>query len=200
MLEQNVNEYLVHKANLYKILSALYCIPDEELDAFLQHLPICLANIMPELELLGQQMAEDFQSLSDLGPVKVDHAKLFVGPFDLLAPPYSSIYLDNQRTIMGDSTIEAYEYYLDAGLDVGENFKQPPDHISVELEFMYYLLANYIKTNDQVYLEKYGQFLKRHLGLWISPFAEKIAERAETDFYRNLGVITRRLIETEVSL
>lgn len=69
----------------------------------------------------------------------VEYARLFVGPFGLRAPPYGSVYLDNQRSVMGPSTMETIRCYEDEGLARDDEFNELPDHIVVELEFMYYL-------------------------------------------------------------
>ncbi len=99
----------------------------------------------------------------------VEYARLFVGPFELQAPPYGSVYLDEGRRIMGDSTIAVRKMYRDSELNISNDFKEPPDHISAELEFMYYLSfkelealeshdddqANFFLKNQVEFLEKF---------------------------------------------
>ncbi|UTW70898.1 molecular chaperone TorD family protein [Anaerobacillus sp. HL2] len=46
----------------------------------------------------------------DVTKLKVDFAKLFVGPFDVLAPPYSSVYLNEGRAVYGESTPRCSKY------------------------------------------------------------------------------------------
>ena len=48
--------------------------------------------------------------------VRREHMKLFVGPEQLLAPPYGSVYLDQQRELMGPSTMAVVKLYAEAGL------------------------------------------------------------------------------------
>ncbi|MFN2356106.1 MAG: molecular chaperone, partial [Desulfopila sp.] len=67
----------------------------------------------------------------------VEYARLFVGPFELLAPPYGSVYLETGRRLMGDSTIAVQHMYTNAGLTL--DVQEAPDHIALELEFMHYL-------------------------------------------------------------
>ena len=147
-------------------------------------------------------MRKEFESLKDLEELKIDFARLFVGPYSLLAPPYGSIYLERERKIMGDSTLDLLETYRNAGVDLSDNFRDAPDHIAAELEFMYFLIFKEIQAleNSDVdttidYLEKQRAFLREHLGAWVFDFADIIEKKAETDFYKNLARATRAFIE-----
>lgn len=187
------------RANAYKLLSILYFQPTEEVGELLQYIKDDLKELIPELIPVVEEMETEFQlTREDITDLRVDHAKLFIGPFDVLAPPYSSIYIDGERKVMGDSTIKAYEHYKDSGLEMEPNFKDAPDHIAVELEFMYYLIFQYLKTEDSKFIEQQRSFLNSHLGEWIYPFTERVIDRANTTFYKNLGLMTRRFIEQEL--
>lgn len=201
MLEDNVREELRHRANIYKILSGLYYQPTEELEVLLTHLKDALEALCPELVPNAVKMAEDFcRYAEDLTDLKVDHARLFIGPDQLLAPPYSSVYLDPGRQVMGESTMVAYAHYRDAGLDMELDYNEPPDHIAAELEFMYYLIVKYLNTEDMSFVEKQRSFLSSHLGLWIKQFTDNVKALAATEFYKNLGLITQRFVNNELKL
>ncbi|HDH01197.1 MAG TPA: molecular chaperone TorD, partial [Nitrospirae bacterium] len=79
----------------------------------------------------------------------VEYAKLFVGPFELLAPPYGSVYLDDGGRVMGDSTMRVIEAYQKEGLSGNDDFKDLPDHIAVEMEFMSYLIYKERETLER---------------------------------------------------
>jgi TorA maturation chaperone TorD len=118
------------------------------------------------------------------------------------APPYGSVYLDGARQIMGESTLEVRNKYREVGLDISSGFRNPPDHIAAELEFMYFLILKEIEAieNSDIektlsFLEKQRDFLKKHLGAWVFDFADNIEENAETDFYKNLARVTKTFIQ-----
>ena len=118
------------------------------------------------------------------------------------APPYGSVYLDGERQIMGKSTLEVRNNYREAGLDISTDFRNPPDHIAAELEFMYFIIFKEIEAleNSDVdttidYLEKQRAFLNEHLGAWVSEFAAFVEQKAESKFYRNLAKATKVFIE-----
>ncbi len=180
----------------YRILSACYYPPDEKLIAMLDEHDTLSGE-------LGCEIAKAFPGEEKLEELKIDYSRLFVGPFKLIAPPYGSIYLENGRQTMGDSTIDAKRRYKEEGLDIF--IKEAPDHIAVELEFMYFLIFNAseaIKEQDpetaDSYLKKQRSFLKDHLGEWISKFTEDVESNASTDFYRDLARATRLFIEEDL--
>jgi TorA maturation chaperone TorD len=140
----------------------------------------------------------------DVEQLKIEFSKLFVGPFKLLAPPYGSVYLEPGRRVMGDSTIDARNWYREAGLDFSDNLKEAPDHITIELEFVYYLIykeleaiANSDGEAALATLNKRKGFLVNHLGAWVSGFADKVEENAETDFYKDLARLTNAFVQKD---
>ncbi|MFP4481041.1 MAG: molecular chaperone, partial [Desulfohalobiaceae bacterium] len=66
--------------------------------------------------------------VSSLHRLRVDHAKLFVGPYQLAAPPFGSVYLEQRQTLMGESTQMVKELYRQAGLEMDPEYNSPADH------------------------------------------------------------------------
>ncbi|HBW36319.1 molecular chaperone [Desulfosporosinus sp. BICA1-9] len=186
---------LTQTANAYKLLSLLYGSPTEELEEVLTHLEQTLQSLRPELIPLVLEMKTLSDSEAKLEELTVDHTRLFIGPFDLLAPPYGSIYLDGQRQVMGDSTMEVLQFYRQAGLNLAADFKQPPDYIVTELEFIYYLIGKYLETEDEQWLVQMETFLNKYLGKWSRDFTSRINEHAKNIFYKNLAHLTLEIIQ-----
>jgi TorA maturation chaperone TorD len=138
----------------------------------------------------------------ELEVLKIDHARLFVGPFRLLAPPYGSVYLEESR-IMGDSTLDVRDHYEREGLDTV--IREAPDHITVELEFMYYLVAKQAQaTNEgnlqdiQLYQQRQESFMGSHLARWLTAFTERVQKNAQTEFYRTLALLTEMFVQNDL--
>lgn len=134
----------------------------------------------------------------------VEHCKLFYGPAKLLAPPYESMYTEGR--VMGESTLEVIKKYREAGLAASPDFKNLPDHIAAELEFMYYLAFKEAEAWEKGDVEKIfhyllmqKRFLKEHLTKWIPQFCERILKNASSDFYKSLAKITEGYINIESS-
>jgi TorA maturation chaperone TorD len=184
------------RANSYKLLSECYYSPNEELINLLNNLKKLKGGIHSEI-------TKYIPSLSELGALAVDFSKLFVGPFKLQAPPYGSVYMENKAGVMGDTTIAVGDSYRLEGVEVA--LKEAPDHIAIELEFMYLLILKEIeaiKNNDLVtaedYLGKQKSFLEGYLAAWIPEFADRLEINAKTQFYKNLARTTKKLVETDL--
>lgn len=186
------------KANIYKVLSVLYKQPTEEIEYYLEHLQTSIENVYPSLKELAEQLLTEYKLYgNDLTKLKIDHAKLFVGPFDLLAPPYSSIYLNEGRLVFGESTMEALSLYKQAGIEMAKDFKNVPDSISVELEFIYYLFFLIRENGEEKYQELLKSFIQDHLIKWVAPFTSKINESAKEDFYKYLANLLVQVVYLE---
>ena len=180
---------------VYKVLAGCFCAPDEKLLDM-------LAGLAGQDETMLGEVARAAADES-VETLKVDHARLFVGPYALLAPPYGSVYLEGEA-LMGESTMDAANSYRQKGLEAAEN--QVPDHITAELEFMHVLLLKQteaidtgeIETADH-YQQEQGSFLARHLGAWVAQFAEKVVQHADTEYYRTLARVTRDLVLTDLN-
>jgi TorA maturation chaperone TorD len=184
-------EELSHKEyrrDAYKLLADCYHLPDEGLIENLSALDTKMGGIFSDL-------ANFCPGISDISSLAIDYSKLFVGPYGLLASPYGSIYLEDKGQIMGNSTIDVEKRYAEAGLDIG--LKEAPDHIAIELEFMYFLVFQEIaafNNNDINSMTRYQStqktFLETHLGVWVSDFTNKVTENTEAVFYENLARLT----------
>ena len=53
--------------------------------------------------------------------------------------------------------------YLDTKLNLSNDFKEPPDHISIELEFMYYLAFKEIEALESNNEDLSRSYLKKQL-------------------------------------
>lgn len=200
-MEQNT--YLLREANrgeVYKMLSALYYPPCDDIDTLFSRLVEPLMALAPDL---GRLVAPLHTQTADHDALLLDHSALFVGPFRLLAPPYGSIYLEGKREVMGASTGDARRRYELAGLDMAEEIRDAPDHIAIELEFMYYLVFRHYEALQsdppaaQQWQTQQISFLDRHLGQWVGPFAEKVRENARTEHYRILASVTASFIQLD---
>ncbi|PYZ92365.1 dehydrogenase [Salipaludibacillus keqinensis] len=193
-MEQQILGEFHYKANVFKILSELFKKPAEEHKELFPILDEAMYSIYPELQKESTKLAELFDQNEQM---LIDYAKLFVGPFDMLAPPYGSVYLEEGRRLLGESTAHVQKLYEQAGIEKMESFHEPADHISVELEFIYYLYFKYIETNELKYLNILKEFIDRHLGRWISLFTDKMVKNSVHSYYKQLGILTKSIFEAE---
>jgi TorA maturation chaperone TorD len=90
-------------------------------------------------------------------------------------------------------------------LDIPGNFKDVPDHITVELEFIFFLIFKeivHIQSNlpeqAQELLFHQKSFHTDHLNIWIPEFTDCVIEYTGTQFYRNLATATKIFITEEL--
>ena len=189
------------RGNSYKLLAECYYLPTLELIGKLKDLEQHMVDVCTKAMPYIKKMAEEIKRVDNLDALSLDFSRLFLGPYKMHAPPYGSVYLDGERQIMGKSTVEVRNIYREEGMDISSDFRDPPDHIAAELEFMYFLILKEIEAigNSDIdttvnFLEKQRAFLKENLGAWVFYFADSIEEKAETDFYKNLARATRAFI------
>ncbi len=203
MDNQQIVETESARQNCYEAFVKCYNIPTQSLK---KDLIVLLDNL---LKIESQAVPMVRNMIADMGKVsadvlKVDFTRLFAGPYGLPAPPYGSVYLENERKVMGNSTMDALSHYQTFGLDIAEGLKEVPDHITIELEFMFFLIYKEIESilsNDpgslQLYVTEQLSFLNDHINAWILQFTGNIIEFTGTDFYSNLGMATRLFIKED---
>lgn len=179
----------------YRLLTQGYREPDRELFETIEDSANDLYDF--DLERLASAMPESVET------ARVDFAKLFVGPFEMRAPPYGSVYLDRTDRVMTESTRDVRAAYRREGLEV--TLDEPADHLAAELEFLYVLVVTEGEALDSgdedaaiQYLDRQYEFLSEHLGRWVSEFAAEVREHAETEFYWVLADETQRFLEADV--
>jgi TorA maturation chaperone TorD len=192
------------RAKTYKALAECYYPPGETTLQQVREVALNLKAVCPQAAEAAASMEAAWPSHGGFKKLAIDHARLFVGPFALLAPPYGSVYLEGERRLMGDSTLAAGECYQEFGLEVAAGFNGTPDHIAVELEFMHFLIVKEMSAliggeldRAQNFRQKQRVFLQRHLAAWVPDFSRSVEEQAQTGFYQGLALATRIFIESE---
>jgi len=192
------------RKDAYRGLADCYYLPDEKLS-------FKLKKIVSRFETLSSKalphiiaMRNELEGPNSISRLAIDYARLFVGPYSLLAPPYGSVYLEGKREIMGESTMDITKRYADAGLTFVEKGKEVPDHIRVELEFMSFLIFKEIEairteSSEEIMdmVQRQAAFMQDHLSLWVPDLTQNIEAAAEEDFYRHLALATRIFIEED---
>ncbi len=204
----NDNEILSiekYRSEIYRSLSSCYSLPKTGIGEILKLLETGLCATGSNAISQVVMMRSELNTRVTVDDLEIQFAKLFIGPYQLLAPPYGSIYLDDKRQIMGDSTLDVIKRYLAAGLTVNEEFKNPPDHISVELEFMHVLiieelncLHNGCSDEAAASLGHQLEFLDSHLGQWIDAFAGLTIQETNLPYFSYLATATQQFIREDM--
>ena len=193
------------REDVYRLLAACFYPPTTALIE-----ENCCATLAALLEFVAPDAAQYAGDAavaagnSSLDSLAVEHARLFIGPFQLVAPPYGSIYLDDAKIVMGDSTAKVAAFFHSCGLHLADDFHELPDHFAVELEFMSYLAfkqraAEVSGDKDEatrvVGLQR--EFLDKFLMPWLEPFTSAIITDGEAPFYQAIARCTAAFINAD---
>jgi len=157
-------------------------------------------DIVAGLRLLQTWAQENRESISDqrLTDLKTDYIRLFVGLGKTIAAPWESVYLNENRMIFQEQTLQVREWYRRFGVESEKLYKEPDDHIGLELSFLAHLATlglQALEENDEVKFEQtlqaQRQFISEHPLKWAPRWCELVEENAKTDFYRGLAKLIR---------
>ena len=138
----------------------------------------------------GRQAADALNNaLRQRDALAVAYARLFLGPFEILASPYASFYLEPNQRIMGEVSRYVATAYAEAGLLPQSKSREAPDHICCELEFMYFLAFEFVATKQPVWLDRRRHFWSLHLRHWLPAFCDQIIQAAVHPYYNAIGTL-----------
>lgn len=189
-------------ADLCRLLAACYYEPGPEFteERLFDSIIDATRRIDPPMVDKARQLKAAFESESGQD-LLVDYAHLFLGPVGTLAFPYESAWLNKESESTVDATQVLLDLFDDGGFAVDAEFRDLPDHIAVELEFLYTVLfrmAAAIRNQDQQDLDSAAalrwNLLEQHLGRWFGDFQAAVQSGAQTRFYRELVELTALLI------
>jgi len=195
----------IARENLSRLLAACYYEPGPEFaqENVFQSMLEAATRVHPSLAPYATRLGEDFAAEGH-DPLLLDYTRLFLGPNHIVAKPYGSVWLEGQNAVMGDSTMAVQQLYAQGGFDMREDFREVPDHVAVELEFLYLLIyreneawrnAEPEALREKTALRKH--FLDEHLGRWIGPFGAAVIAGAQSSYYRQLAELSVRFIDLE---
>ena len=131
---------------------------------------------------------------ADPQALTVASTRLFVGPFEIAVSPYASWYLEPDRRMMGPVAERAAASYAEAGLQPGSGPREAPDHIAVELEFLYVLGFHVLTTEDPCWGRRLEGFWCRQARPWMGTFREALARAADHPVHHRVAHCLEALI------
>lgn len=193
------------REDLCRFLAACYYEPTVEFaeERLFDSMFAAAERLDPELAAHTRRLADAF-AVAGPQELLVDYSRLFLGPVQALARPYASVWLSGENVVMQDTTMALLQLYEQGGFAIDENFQELPDHVAVELEFLY-LLTHQLRqarvAGDAEALQALQvlrtAFLDGHLGRWLGRFILAVHEHAQTEFYRELAELTELFVRLE---
>ena len=193
------------REDLCRYLAACYYEPSTDFseEHLFDSMLAAATAIDPALAESARKLRESFVT-EDMQALLVDYTALFIGPSQPRAMPYASFWLTDDPSMRHEATMSVLDFYEQGGFEVSEDLHELPDHVAVELEFLYLLTYRQNQAQaegDQEDLLAAGELRRRfvagHLATWIAPFAAAVDEGACTTFYKELAGFTRCFLSLE---
>ncbi len=196
---ENRLKRLAARTSLYQVLAQSLNYPDEALAGIFssgyyhQTVADCLdilgipgiGGLQPDLENLKNELQQPGMLLE----LERDYTRMCFSSKPRLVYLFESVYKEGK--LYDESTFQIARLYYDAGLKVEEDFRLPPDHIAVELEFMSFLSFKEmegVRSGDRKITGYAIELQKTALDKHVRDFALSVAGRMEkhagTGFYR----------------
>lgn len=187
---------MVTPGEAFGLLSSMYlCPPSREAlenwkRALAEDTSIFLADLKKAISGIDLNSEEEVENLLS------EYTRLFIGPYKLPCPPWESVYTSPKKLMMQDAADQVRALYEGAGLTIN-SAEVMPDHIGAELNFLALLLQRMNSRTDGTdhYLGTTEKLLHDHLLKWTPDFTRDMEEAAETLFYKELAMATRKMID-----
>ncbi len=127
---------------------------------------------------------------------------LFKVPGGQYITPYESVFRDARDVggqqvkglLMGQSAVSVQKWYKLAAVEISDEYKDLPDHIGLELNFLAHVCAKereFAGKNDQPRLTRAWEierdFLSAHVVSWVGQFRDKLYDKSQHTFFRTLA-------------
>jgi TorA maturation chaperone TorD len=136
-----------------------------------------------------------------LTDLSVDRTRILRAPGNSgVRLPYEGLYTNEENP--GSSALELRSFYRKAGLLPGEEVRESPDFLCIELDFMRNLCrrerdqwSSSVDVGETIATE--GAFLTEHLGSWVGEFCCEAETHASTEFYKGFLHILGAFIDMD---
>ena len=145
-------------------------------------------EVLEKVPAFLRELREDLKNPDFPEQVKREYRVLFVGPEEMPAPPWESVYTGEEGALFQETTLEVRQAYRSFGMQAEAYQRVPDDSLALELAFMSGLAERALdafrrgdREEAQRCLNGSLDFLKKHLLRWVPLFLERMAE-SPTDF------------------
>ncbi|MEA3230193.1 MAG: molecular chaperone TorD family protein [Thermodesulfobacteriota bacterium] len=155
-----------------------FLIPFEVLSTWVAYSP---PDIIDKIRDVVDHYADAPSFCSDLEDIYV---RLFISTRGgIAAPLYQSCYEYENASLMGTPADDMQKRFESKGLSLAENMNEPPDHLSIELEYLYFLLKTGWAGENRALLDEAASFAADILMPWLSRFSERLSADTNGHFY-----------------
>jgi TorA maturation chaperone TorD len=135
-----------------------------------------------------------------LTELKIEYARLFIGPGIPVVPPYETFYQGKKKEeslpllMVSPAAIAVENAYRQAGIKISADLNEPPDHFATEVEFLYFLCRKEAESwargkeeDAKKWAEMQASFIDNHLGQWGEQFCQEVEDKSSHPFYKAMA-------------
>ena len=125
------------------------------------------------------------------------YVRLFISAKgSITAPLYESCYEFEGAPLMGRAAAEMKERFEAQGLSVADTIQEPPDHLSMELEYLFFLLDKGWRDQDEALVTEGSAFAAETMLPWVSKLSERLASEKDCQYYPLMVSILEDILRT----
>jgi TorA maturation chaperone TorD len=165
----------------------------------------------PAIELLASAVTVSTGSSLEerVAELSSEHARLFTGPGRPAVMCYASQYLDADERSPGRLNAAAAAYaaaaYPEQGVATVPNRGELPDHVTLELEFLFHLCRceerAWAAGDDEGALatrRSLDRFLREHAARWLFDFVAAVRRETSLELYRGFAALLSAHLSAEL--
>ena len=144
-------------------------------------------------------MGDQDKIIQDL---KAEYTRLFDHTERVPVAPWESVYLSKDHLLFQEQVLEVRNWYRTFGLEIVNLYKEPDDHIGLELAFLAHmanLAVQAIENRNQDefdrILDAIRRFLTEHVFRWVPTWCALMLEYGKSDFYKGVALVLRGALE-----
>ena len=173
-----------------EVLQGNYFKPFEALVPLVSDVPPEDIDELKDINAAITAEDEIFQSLEQA------YVRLFINSRDgIVIPLYASCYAGGgapgeDAPLMGPPAVSMKARFESKGLSLGNHIHEPPDHLSIELEYLYFLLEKGWSEDDPALQVEAVSFAGEIILPWVIRLQERLgAVETENRFYHHATAI-----------
>ncbi len=119
-----------------------------------------------------------------LEQVQLEYTELFLGIGERQAPPWESLYRTPERLMFGPPAMQVREAMAAFGVEVAEKYRQPEDHLGLELMLLAAVgEADSARADWRDSARRQAAFIDEHPLAWIAELERDATAHGSTGFY-----------------
>ena len=130
------------------------------------------------------------------------YVRLFVNDHGgITAPLYASCYEDEKNPqLMGTAAVRMQKCLADLKIHLGDDVREPPDHLSIQLEALYFLMTRQCEPAQPGGTKAAAEFAAVQMLPWVQSFHRRLADDPRFPFFSLITGILLSVLQTIAAL